>query len=308
MKTEKLEVATPVFPKMRKSEAAKLLMSDSKLRDWVKAGQFVFAGGYFVVAKPDYVTFLEEKPCLTEKAKEHLSSCVLQFSEKFEPVTINYCSNDPELTSHEVTVRTLLFHPDAQGAVLKANIPHKEVVESLRKEIFEKSMDKALQDTLLTMLGNPTRTLCDCLMCLMDDKKWSDPATFEECTCIERDYYGKIKRNKANKMRRKTLMTICIALGLSSRWIVKLFEKAGYVLQWNEEPWKIYVDIIDLIPGIPIDFINDVLDQQNALTRGKGKPIPLLGTPSLVEDALADLETMEEMIQMGTVVRKDDIE
>lgn len=305
MKKEKLEVDTSVFPKMRKSEAATLLMSDSQLRDWVKAGQFVFAGGYFVVAKPEYVTFLQGKPYLTEKAKNHLSSCVLKFSETYEPVSKIYCSDDPELMSREVTVRTLFFHPEAQGAVLKANIPHEEAVESLRKEIFEKSMDKELQNTLLTMLGNPTETLCYCLIRLMDDKKWSDPATFESCTSIERDYYWEIKRNKANKMRRKTLMTICIALGLSSRWIAKLFEKAGYVLQWNEEPWKTYVDFIDLIPGIPVDFINDVLNKQNVLARGKGKSIPLLGTPSLVEDALAELEEIEEM---GTLVRKDDIE
>lgn len=60
-----------------------------------------------------------------------------------------------------------------------------------------------------------------------------------------------------------------------------------------------------MIPGIPVDFINDVLNKQNVLARGKGKSIPLLGTPSLVEDALAELEEIEEM---GTLVRKDDIE
>ena len=58
--------------------------------------------------------------------------------------------------------------------------------------------DEAEEIKLMTMLGDPTKTLCQCLWYLMESRNWRYPEKFNEETELHKNYHGKIKNNKYN--------------------------------------------------------------------------------------------------------------
>ena len=109
------------------------------------------------------------------------------------------------------------------------------------------------------MLGDPDTSLCQCLWFLMERRKWKAPATFVERTGLHDNYHGKIKNDKYNKMGTNVLMAICVGLKLRSRMVEKLFGKSRNKLDYYRNPDKTYIDILDRLPGLPINDFNGLL-------------------------------------------------
>ena len=246
------------FVKLSPVEAIKLLLEDASLQNWVRDGRFVFAEGYFVLAEEQYVIKKEGQLNLTAKAKRNLSKCVINIHEQ-RFVSYPHLYKDligfTTLKKVEgVDTRLLTFHPKYQSSF---KYEPDEVYDSFRDYLA--SQDEEEEIELMTMIGNPSKTLCECLWFLMENRNWKYPEKFNKETELHKNYHGKIKNNNYNNMSKKTLLAICIGLGLNLRITEKLFEKSEDKLNYYKEPDKIYIRIMETIPSLTISNFNSIL-------------------------------------------------
>ena len=118
-----------------------------------------------------------------------------------------------------VDARLLTFHPQYQS-----NFKYEpdEVYNSFRDYLASHDEDEEIK--LMAMIGDPTKTLCECIWFLMENRNWKYPEKFNEETELHKNYHGKIRNNKYNNMSTNTLLAICVGMGLSLRITEKLFE------------------------------------------------------------------------------------
>ena len=60
-------------------------------------------------------------------------------------------------------------------------------------------------------------------------------------------------------MGTNVLMAICVGLKLRSRMVEKLFGKSRNKLDYYRNPDKTYIEILDWLPGLPINDFNGLL-------------------------------------------------
>ncbi|MDY2955819.1 MAG: hypothetical protein GX251_11930 [Firmicutes bacterium] len=246
------------FVKLSPTEAIKLLLEDTSLQNWVKDGRFVFAEGYFVLAEKQYVVKKEGQLNLTAKAKRNLSKCAINIREQ-RFVSYPHMSKDligfTVLKKVEgVDTRLLTFHPKYQNSF---EYEPNEVYDSFRDYLA--SHDEEEEIELMTMIGNPTTTLCECLWFLMKNRNWQYPEKFNNETELHKNYHGKIKNNDYNNMSKKTLLAICIGLRLNLRITEELFKKSQEKLNYYKDPDRIYVRIMETMPSLTIANFNSIL-------------------------------------------------
>ncbi|MCD7716051.1 MAG: hypothetical protein LUI39_06340 [Lachnospiraceae bacterium] len=251
------------FQKLDALEAFRLMNANPTLKRWIDNGDFVFADGYFVLASSKYVTFKSGKPCLTSTAKRNLQKCVLNIQEH-RWKNYKYAQEDLEglccfyrtaVKAEDIDKRILLFNPRAQ-----ANLENLKVEDSYKAAYASiPAYDEDEECELLGMLGNPGKSLCDCLWFLMERHHWTAPSTFAEHTGLHPNYHGKIKNNQFNKVGTDNLMAICVGLRLRLRIIEKIFEKSANTLDAYHEPTKTYVNILERFPGISLNDFNGML-------------------------------------------------
>ena len=243
-------------------DAFTLSTKDAVLRNWVKGGRFIYADGYFVLANPKYVVFQEGVPHLTAVAKRNLKQCVINIrAQLFVEYRNAYqdldcCAYLCKGKVEDVDRRIYLFNPKLQNLKfdeLDVDESYTAVANSLG------NYDEEEEKQLLKMLGDPDTSLCQCLWFLMERRKWKAPATFVERTGLHDNYHGKIKNDKYNKMGTNVLMAICVGLKLRSRMVEKLFGKSRNKLDYYRNPDKTYIDILDRLPGLPINDFNGLL-------------------------------------------------
>ncbi|MDR2024274.1 MAG: hypothetical protein LBQ71_13765 [Hungatella sp.] len=243
-------------------EAYKLLRSNSVLNQWVIDGKFIFAEGYFVLAKSEYVTLSEGTPRLTQKAKKNFSKCVLNICEH---TVVRYQNYDKDFMGFAYLTRgtgaaqrAVTFRPQNQSELKKLT---NEFQHSKYPSLNEYDMEEEIQ--LMKMLGDPTTSLCNCLWFLMEKRKWIYPEQFNEKTELHKNYHGKIKNDKCNNMKTNTLMAICVGLQLTLRIVEKIFMKSDNKLDYYKNPDMTYVHILELFPGISLLEFNDILESEN---------------------------------------------
>ncbi|MFA9464181.1 MAG: ImmA/IrrE family metallo-endopeptidase [Velocimicrobium sp.] len=250
------------YVKLSALEAYELLSSNNILYQWIKEGNFIFAEGYFVLAKSEYVTLREGTPRLTSKAKRNLSKCVLNICEHRVVKYQNYDRDFQEfayLTRGAGTAqKAVTFHPKSQS---KLNVATNELYHSKYQSLDEYDMDEEIQ--LTKMLGDPTTSLCNCLWFLMEKRKWNYPEQFNEKTELHKNYHGKIKNDKCNNMKTNTLMAICVGLQLTLRIVEKIFNKSDNKLDFYKDPDMTYAHILEWFPGISLMEFNDMLESKD---------------------------------------------
>ena len=246
------------FVKLTPEEAIKFIIEDSSLQKWVSGGRFVFAEGYFVLAESQYVVKKDNRLYLTPKAKRNLSKYVINIHEQRY---VSYANMHKDLLGFTILkkvegidVRLLTFHPKYQASF---NYEPQEVYNSFRDHLI--SYDEAEEIKLMTMLGDPTKTLCQCLWYLMESRNWRYPEKFNEETELHKNYHGKIKNNKYNNMTTNVLMAICVGMGLSFRITEKLFEKSSHAkLNYYQNPDKTYIHIMETMPNLSLSDFNSI--------------------------------------------------
>lgn len=248
------------FVKLTPVEAIKIIDADSALQRWIGERYFVFADGYFVLADSQYVTQKDGTLHLTQKAKKNLSKCVINIREQ---KYITYDNTYKDLLGYTVLKkvegvdsRLLTFHPKYQTSF---EYKPEEVYQSFLNEMT--SYDEQEEIELVKMLGDPTKSLCDCLWFLMENRKWNYPEKFNEETELHKNYHGKIKNNNYNNMTTDVLMAICVGMKLSLRITEKLFDKSKNKLDYYTDPDKTYIHIMESMPGISLNDFNGILLQ-----------------------------------------------
>lgn len=249
------------YVKLSSLEAYELISSNNTLNQLVNDGKFIFAEGYFVLAKTEYVTLKEGTPKLTQKAKKNLAKCVLNICE-FNIVNYQNYARDYQkfacLTKGTGTIqKAVTFRLQNQSEI---NLATDELQHSKYLSLDEYDMEEEIQ--LMKMLGDPTKSLCNCLWFLMEKRKWNYPEQFNEKTELHKNYHGKIKNDRCNNMRTNTLMAICVGLQLTFRIVEKIFDKSVNKLDYFNDPDMTYVHILELFPGITLTEFNDMLESK----------------------------------------------
>ncbi|MBT2663046.1 hypothetical protein [Bacillus sp. ISL-45] len=247
------------FVKLTPVEALKIIDEDSVLKRWISEGRFVFADGYFVLADNQYVIQKDGFLHLTAKAKKNLAKCVINIREqKFT----TYTNTDKDLLGYAalrriegVDSRLLTFHPKYQSSL---KYEPEEAYKAFYKQLA--SYDEQEEIELMKMIGDPTRSLCECLWFLMQNRKWNYPEQFNEQTGLNKNYHGKIKNNKHNNMTTSVLIAICVGMKLSFRITEKLFCKSKNKLDYYNDPDKTYIRIMEMMPGLSLNEFNGVLE------------------------------------------------
>lgn len=248
------------YIKLTPAQAIKSLDANKTLRTWVAEGHYIFVDGYFVLDDKRYITETAEGIHLTQKAKKNLSKCALNIREYRETFL---CHLDKPAFSYttlfkvgDIDNRVLTFHPSYQT-------PQIRDPENAYKAFSEvvSSYNEAEEIELTKMTGDLTKTLCDCLCFLMENRNWKYPQTFSNATGLHENYFGRIKKNEQNRMNTNTLMAICVGMGLSLRLTEKLFDKSSNKLNYIADPDKTYIRIMETMPKLSLDDFNNILSE-----------------------------------------------
>lgn len=248
------------FVKLTPVEAIKIINADSVLQRWINEGQFVYADGYLVLADRQYVIQKNGVLHLTAKAKKNLAKCVINIREQN---FTTYANANKDFLGYAILGkvegidnRILTFHPKYQPSLICEPV---EVYQAFYKQLA--SYDEQEEIELMKMIGDPTKSLCECLWLLMQNRKWNYPDQFNEKTGLHKNYHGKIKKNNYNNMTTNVLMAICVGMQLSLRITQNLFNKSNNKLDYYNDPDKTYVHIMETMPGLSLDDFNGILKQ-----------------------------------------------
>jgi len=246
------------YVKLTPAQAYKYLLADENLRFWVDKGNYVFIDGYFVLDDVRYVAKSSKGFQLTQNAKKNLAQCVVNIREHRKSSL--YHSSEGAIVNFllfktgSVDDRVLTFHPSYQTPQVRdPEVAYKAFSDSIS------SYNEQEEITLMQMLGDPTKTLCDCLWFLMDNRKWNYPEKFNEETRLHKNYHGRIKNNDHNNMTTNVLMSICVGMKLNLRLTEKLFSKSNNKLNYYGDPDKTYIRIMEKMPGLSVEEFNLVL-------------------------------------------------
>lgn len=246
------------YVKISPSEAIRFLDSDKNLRTWVTEGNYIFVDGYFVLDDERYIAEIDNGIHLTLKARKNLSKCVINIREYKETFL---CHSDKPAFSYttlfkasDIDNRVLTFHPSYQAPQIR----DPEDAYKAFSEVIS-SYNEAEEIELTKMIGDLTKTLCDCLCFLMENRNWKYPQTFSSATGLHENYFGRIKKNDQNRMNTNTLMAICVGMGLSLRLTEKLFDKSNNKLNYIADPDKTYIRIMENMPKLSLDEFNSIL-------------------------------------------------
>ena len=249
-------------------EAYQMLTKYPDLEEWVTGGNFIFVDGYFVLADKKYVQMKDGRLHLTAAAKKNLKKCAINVCA--HRVSVGRYLNKKDFINFAVLYRTpaggcqeiLAFHSkyqanlDAFEKTLKEK-DYKEAYDAFINSVSE--IDDSEETELVKMVADPQITLCQCLWFLMENRKWLYPEKFNELTSLHKNYHGKIKNNNYNNMGKKTLLAICVGMGINIRMIELLFQKRQILLNRYTQPDKTYYYILEKLPGITVDGFNSIL-------------------------------------------------
>lgn len=249
------------FVKLSYADAFQMLEMNELLSQWVDNGRFVFVDGYFVLANQQYIKIKNGKLSLSAKAKRNLKKCVINIRiKRYIEHGINKKRVAFLLKDDGIDKRFYLFKPEDQTH-LKREVSADELYgyfsDSLDKENIEDEIE------FERLLADPQTTLCDCLWYSFRKNDWMLPEKFNEETELHKNYHGKIRNNKYNNMGKDILWPICIGLKYSVRTIQKIFKKSDNKLREFEEPDRLYILILEKMPGISLRDFNCILEKRH---------------------------------------------
>lgn len=266
------------YQPLRPIEAFSLASEDSLLSEWIGSGSFIYADGYFVLAHPKFVAFKAGVPQLTTAAKKNLSRCVLNIREQRFADYTNACKDfeglcylyKKDVKPQDVDKRIYLFDPRLQTNI-KNIVPDAKTYAAAFESL--PAYDEDEENQLLGMLAMPSKSLCQCLWFLMENRHWTAPSTFTEYTGLHANYHGKIRNNDYNNMGTGILMAICVGMKLRLCLIEEICNKSEHKLNRFQDPDKTYYRILERFPGISLNDFNEMLAAAN---------LPKLGTKEKV--------------------------
>ena len=256
------------YVKLSPYDAFMMVNSSEVLKEWISTGRYIFVEGYFVLAKEEYVNFVDGSFILSEKAKRNIKKCVVNIREEqrrnYSNVEKDYIGYAVLLKNDGIDAKILTFHPEYQINELR---DPSASYDALISQVFN-SDDIEEEKQLHKMVHDMDCTLCDCIKMLMNNRKIMYPEKFENLTLLHKNVHGKIKNNKANNLGKESLMAICVGLKLSIKKTELLFQKSNNKLNRYTEPDFTYIRILETVGVIPIEQFNTILEKKNMKTLG----------------------------------------
>lgn len=252
------------YVKLTPSEAFKFLLTNNSLRTWVSERKYIFVDGYFVLDDIRYITKTIKGVHLTKNATSNLSKCVINIRE-YKKTSLSHSSEALLADSIQYSVlyrvdsvdsRVLTFHPSYQAPQIRD--PEK-AYRAFSESISSYNENEEIE--LIKMIGDPTKSLCDCLWFLMEKRNWNYPDTFNNETGLHKNYHGKIKNDNYNNMTTQVLMAFCVGMKLNLRITEKLFGKSQNKLDYYNDPDKTYIRIMETMSGLSLNDFNNILEQ-----------------------------------------------
>ena len=261
-------IGSKEYAKLTPIEAYQLLQEESSLQEWVYGGRFVYADGYFVLADKEYITAKNGEILLTAKAKRNIEKCVLNIHEQKYTEYPNFCKDFAGYAMLFQTAgmdrRLFSFHPKYQSNIDKLDTD--TAYDAATNAIFSDDIDD--EKEIYKTIVDPTQSLCQILMFIMDKRGCDTSAKFNHRTLLHKNYYGDIKNDKKNDMKTKTLMAICVGMKLNSRLTQEVFKRSVNNYQVYVDPYATYTRIMETLPSLPIDDFNEILSRKGMETLG----------------------------------------
>lgn len=242
-------------------DAFLLLSTNPCLQRWVESGDFIYVDGYFVRNSTRFIRVDKDGNYkLKAAAKKDLAKCALLIQEL---VTKDYVGLDKDLSTlsyleHKLGLdkRVLYFDPSQQVTPYDGNDRQRAWASVARK------MDSASEEELQIeeIIGSVRLYLCEMLVKLLKLKGINDPQTFNEKTGLYDALYNKIANSKQRTMKRDTLMSIAVGLGLTSHATQELMKKAGIFLDPFRDPDRTYLMLLERFPGTDLYNANSILE------------------------------------------------
>lgn len=250
------------YAKLTPLEAYQLLQEESLLQEWVSGRRFVFADGYFVLAEKEYVVSKNGEVHLSTKAKRNPEKCVLNIHEQkyieYPNFRKDYMGYAMMFQTVGMDRRLFTFHPKYQSNIDKLDTD--TAYDAAIDAIFSDDIDAERE--MYGYIVDPSKSLCQTIMSIMDMRGCDTSAKFNHRTLLHKNYYGSIKNDKKNDMKEKTLMAICVGMKLNSRLTQELFKKSVNNYQVYVDPYATYTRIMERMPGLPIDDFNAILERR----------------------------------------------
>jgi hypothetical protein len=242
-------------------EAFKMIEENPDFSKWIRAGNFIYVDGYFVLPESKNISVDADGDLhLSNSVRKNLSRSVINIREFH---FTDYAYSDADISKFaflkkivETDKRLYAFHPHFQS-----NLKLKEEGQIYSYALAEISRNNYEEEKdLIRLISDPDTTLCQCLWHMFEKRNWKSPEDFENETELHKNYFGLIRNNNKNNMTKDQLLTIAIALKLRLRMIDRLLSKANHRLDDYREPDKTYIQILENFPKISLADFNILLE------------------------------------------------
>lgn len=242
-------------------QAAQIIMKNTKIRELVREGKFIYIDGFFVLNDAKYVKiYKNSKPKLTTIALNDVSKCCLLFDIVNESVSINY---NPSVYNY------MNFYSGGAITTYKKKYTVKES-KDVNKNVFELASGKRLRednDEAIALINEmrKLRSFGEKFTYLLSDN--------ENCLCYKYDTTvakkchttdKTIKSYKDGKTKPnlKQMIAICGGLKLHPRLSNYLLKSLTYDINDNEEdPYPLYVELINTKYPFGLDEWNKTIKE-----------------------------------------------
>jgi Zn-dependent peptidase ImmA (M78 family) len=228
------------------ADAFQLYYTNEYLKVIIDTGAFCYVDGYFVIKDEKYIANIGETSCsLTEYARQHLSECTLDFSNKL----VSSSSGNEKLMH-------VMFRTDVQYKKVSnfdATIQNAEMYNKGKE--FERYQAQFEADFAISTVTNKTAT--QKLREVLELRHWN-AAVFTERTHLDKMFFSRLKKDNY-RITLEPIIAICAGLDLPIQSATDILAAAGYTLKPTDKKHQAYSFILSSMKGESIDTRNAFL-------------------------------------------------
>jgi transcriptional regulator with XRE-family HTH domain len=226
-------------------DAGLQLLSNSELKRNVDNGALVFVEFHYCLNDSKYVSYdIFGKPFLTPYARHHMDECCIVFD-----ISIKVHSGNQTLA------HTLVLNRDKDSDIkYTIGYPKNKNISVQEKANYLMEQATDIQEGL----KNITDDFGSALSYLIKWRETTNEALASDSRLsVER--ISRLRNNKVDKPKLKTVIALCVGLGLPPIFSFKLLETAGYTLRLVNPDERMYQMILSGCSSLTISECNELL-------------------------------------------------
>lgn len=241
---------TPYFSNINPRDAFYEYCDNENFRAVVDSGLFRYVNGYFIINDEKYLAKdSSEQYLLTDYAWSNLAECALQFTYRRVNMREHGLFHDDVFhrANKQAYEKLPQYDSDRNTSVI-------ENAEELRKKQAEFEEQFAEYRAV-------TATFPQLVVGLMERKHWNS-TIFKEKTHLDDATHSRIVNNQEKEWSLRTVMAICVGLGLNIMIANKLLAAAGHTLGTSREH-QLFAFLLTSFEGKSIDECNTFLESMD---------------------------------------------